>query len=186
MVDDKKDDIVIGVPEDPEAPDDCEASDDPKKRLDEEALDECVEEFTRGVHSFHGNRFHSDLTIPDDVIKKIKETFEETFAKHLRPPAENEEDAGLDPREKPDWQKSGKRVRRIAFYAGSLAACYAHRNQQQKPKPVDCKTAHDAIEHVSGYCKGPNRGDVQAYWIFCPWDENGRFRRSDSQGNEDD
>ena len=182
MADDNKDDVIVV---DPIYPDDPPGA--PKKPLHEEALDECVEEFTRGVHSFHGNRFHSDLTIPDDVIKAIKKTFAGTFAKHLGPSAvPKAEGAGKEGEENSDWQKSGKRVRRIAFYAGSLAACYAHRTEQKKPKPVDCKTAHDAIEHVSRYCTGPKKGEVQAYWIFCPWDENGRFRRSDSQGAEVD
>ena len=154
-------------------------SDEPGKGLDQRALDECVEEFVRGVHSFHGNRFHSDLTISNEVVDRIKKTFKDAFTKHLADEAE----------EKPDWRKSGKRVRRIAFHAGSLAACYVHRDTG-RPKKVDFRRAFEAITHVSKYCREPDRGkgEVQAEWIFCPWHNEDTTEGANGpaqQGHED-
>ena len=183
MADDNKGDVDICRPEDPEAP---------RKPLHEEALDECVEEFVRGVHSFHGNRFHSDLTVPDDVIEKIKDTFAETFRQRLDPSAERQnEDAEKGGEERPVWAKSGKRVRRIAFYAGSLAACFVH-GDSGRLKSVDYDRAEGAIKCVSAYCRGKDsdENEVRPLWIFCPWPspkEDAKHCADDSaqQGHED-
>ena len=113
-----------------------------------QAIKESVEAFVRGVYS-HGPA-NPDVTIPDDVIKWLKddENVYESFAELI----------GADPER---WKGDGPRVCRAAFHAGSLAALHAY--SKKGPKVVDRVNARDALEHISTICKA----GIRVEYRYC-------------------
>lgn len=139
----------------------------------EGALNDCAEEFVRGVHSYHGSPDDSDLTIDEGVVDGLKDDLRGTFAGHLKHP---------DPAKKRNWETDKERVAPVGFYAGALAALYAH-NAIDDPKRVTERRARCALEHASTYCQGlakeasdASGDDLRARWIYCP-DWSGRGGR---------
>lgn len=138
---------------------------DGQDRIVEGALSDCAEEFERGVHSFHGSPDGSDLIIDDGVVDELKGLLRDTFAGHLRHP---------DPAKRREWQRDKERVSPVGFYAGALAALYAH-NAIDDPKRVTERRARCALEHASTHCQGlakeaseASGEDLRVRWIYCP------------------
>lgn len=115
------------------------------------ALSECAEAFTRGVHSFHAGRT-SDLQIQPGVIQSVENSLWPSFYERLKEDGERR------------WEQDGDRVRRVAFYAGALAALHAYGGGSAW---LEEDHAHEAMVHVSKKCKAP--GNPQIRWFYCPW-----------------
>ena len=139
---------------------------DGQESIVEKALNDCAEEFERGVHSFHGSSGDSDLTIDTKVVPSLKDLLRDTFSEQLDP---EEHRTG----ERRDWNADKRVILPVAFYTGSLAALYAQ--PRGAGKLVTSGRADEALKHVSGYCHGPmnedlnNSGDdVRVRWRYCP------------------
>ncbi len=128
----------------------------------EKALNDCAEEFKRGVYSFYAPSPPSGLTIDPGVIDALKERLRDTFEKHLDP---------KDPARKREWSNDRKYVTPMAFYTGALAACYAH-NAFVDGKRVTTARADGALQHVAAYCQGSEKEaageDFRPTWWYCP------------------
>ena len=138
------------------------------------ALNECSEEFKRGVHSFHGSSGGSDLIIGKGVVEKLQGLLEGSFEDQLKHP---------DPAKRREWEKDKKYVFPMAFYTGAVAACYVHNTVD---KQVTKQLAEDALRHVSEFCQGPDvepsdtSGDeLRARWRYCPTWPAVRFTEDD-------
>lgn len=131
----------------------------------EGALNDCAEEFERGVHSFHGSSGDSDLTIAPGVVDALKDLLRDTFSEQLDPEADR---TG----ERRDWDADKTVILPVAFYTGALAALYAQ--PRDAGKLVTNERAVEALKHVSGYCHGPmnedpdTSDDVRVRWRYCP------------------
>ena len=132
----------------------------------EGALNDCAEEFKRGVHSFHGSSGDSDLTIDPGVVDALKDLLRDTFSEQLDPEEDRTE-------ERRDWNADKRVILPVAFYTGALAALYAQ--PRDAGKLVTNERAVEALKHVSGYCHGPMKGedsdtsdDVRVRWRYCP------------------
>ena len=115
------------------------------------ALSECAEAFTRGVHSFHAGQ-KSDLQIRAGVIESVENSLRPSFYQRLEKDGEKR------------WKQDGDRVRRVAFYAGALAALHAYGGGSAW---LEKAQAHEAMEHVSKQCKAPENPRIR--WFYCPW-----------------
>lgn len=122
--------------------------------LVERALGQCEEPFTRGVHSFHAGQT-SDLKIRPGVIDSVKNMLRPSFKDRLE---ENGEER---------WRCDRDRVRRVAFYAGALAALHAYGSSSEW---LEEHHARDAMVHVSKKCRTP--GNPRIRWFYCPWSED--------------
>ena len=143
----------------------------------EGALNDCAEEFKRGVHSFHGSSGDSDLTIDPGVVDALKDLLRDTFSEQLDPEEDRTE-------ERRDWNADKRVILPVAFYTGALAALYAQ--PRDAGKLVTNERAVEALKHVSGYCHGPmnedsdTSDDVRVRWRYCPtWPA---ARKSEGQG----
>ena len=120
----------------------------------ESALNDCEQEFGKGVRSYS-----AALRIDDGVIDILKGTLRGEFTKRLV-------------EEGQDWGNDKQHVLPMAFYTGALAACYVHNID----KLVTAAHAGPALDHVSKHCHGPvkkatdpERDDLRARWFYCPW-----------------
>ena len=127
---------------------------DDRQDVVESALNECGNEFTRGVNAYK----QSHIEIAPGVIDTLKRSLRLEFKKRL-----------VD--EGHDWGKDKQYVLPMAFCTGALAAGYAH----NIGKKVTEAHANSAARHVSNHCHGPVKGaaekrggDFRPMWVYCP------------------
>ena len=125
----------------------------------EKALDDCADVYREGVHSYPG----LGLKIEEDAIEHLKCLLRPTFTENLKPKA---------PAVGRIWDQDKHHVFPAAFYAGVLAAVYAH-GATKEPRTVTPPRAQDALEHVVPHCRGPQPSDASAEdhrvrWRYCP------------------
>ena len=113
-----------------------------------QAMEQCAQEFVRGVHSF--NPQNSDVKLPDDIVMWLKndrnliQTFTELF----------EEDGNR-------WTHDGPVARRSAFHAGSLAALHAYSTRDGNV--VTRVHVIDALKHISAICTA----GIRVQYKYC-------------------
>ena len=129
---------------------------DEMKSIVDNAIEESVNAFVRGVYS--ANPTNPDVTISDDVVKWLQNDTN-MFASF-------KEQLGSDPHK---WRKDGPPVCRAAFHAGSLAALHAY--SKNNPRVVNRCDVKAALEHISGICKVGvdivRRTSEGERWIYC-------------------
>lgn len=130
-----------------------------------EALDQCMEDFKRGLNS-HGSPTPS---LPEGIVKGLRAELLPYFHRNLA-------------EEKRKWHGSsgdGIKVSRMAFYLGAITAFRADADTPpeppkppdtplEPPKPPEVTPGHltAALEYVKEHCKGPGPG---IRWIYCDW-----------------
>ncbi len=133
-----------------------EASDSKLQALIKLALDQCLENFERGLNSHGSPTFNAA-----DAVGAYKEKFETAFKNALRA--------------KPDrWHGSegeSGRITRMAFYLGAITAFHAHAAGKTT---IDAKKHFlPALEYVQGRCNVGEDGEVgERPLIYCAWDTN--------------
>ena len=126
-----------------------------------EALDQCMEDFKRGLNS-HGSPTPS---VPEGIVEGLRAELLPYFHRNLA-------------EEKRKWHGSsgdGIKVSRMAFYLGAITAFRADADtspeppeppEPQKPPKVDPGHVTEALAYVKEHCKGPGPG---IRWIYCDW-----------------
>ena len=116
-----------------------------------EALDQCMEDFKRGLNS-HGSPTPS---VSQEIVGNLRAGMVKYFHKNL---VENGR----------KWHGSKgdcMRVTRMAFYLGAIAAFRADADSHAAPN-VTPEHVGQALEYVRKHCKG--RG-IRITWIYCDW-----------------
>ena len=125
-----------------------------------EALDQCMEDFKRGLNS-HGSPTPS---VPEGIVKGLRAELLPHFYRNLA-------------EEKRPWHGSngdGIKVSRMAFYLGAITAFRAdadtHPVPSEPPKTPEVTPGHltAALEYVKEHCKGPG-STPGIRWIYCDW-----------------
>ena len=136
----------------------------PNQREVEEALDQCEEDFERGMNS-HGSPPPSvQAGIVGDLRAKLKPHFHQNLVVDKR-----------------TWHGPGgdrNRITRMAFYLGAIAAFHAHADSKPGADPVVTQEHVDkALSYVNANCTGPagtGPAALRPLWIYCGWgDESG-------------
>ena len=124
-----------------------------------EALDQCTEDFKRGLNS-HGS---PTVRVPDEIVAGLRERLSQYFHKNLV----------TDERTWHGSDGDSGRVTRMAFYLGAVAAFRAYADDPvHGPEPeVAQKHVDAAFSYVREHCAGPaeSRPANDIRWIYCDW-----------------
>ena len=124
-------------------------TDDLDQGIVKEALDQCMEDFKRGLNS-HGS---PTPTLPDGIVGSLRKATEQYFHRNLV--EQKRKWHGSDG----DWM----RVTRMAFYVGAIAAFRAYADDLGEPK-VTWEHVEKALKYVRKHCKGSG---PRILWIYC-------------------
>ena len=111
------------------------------------ALDECAADFEKGL----GSHPTTPPKVGDGVVAALRDHLAKFFHKRL---VVEEHPWGGD-------NGHGKRVARMAFYLGTIAAFRADAGNHTQVTP---DLAMKALDYVKEHCKSP---DIR--WIYCKW-----------------
>lgn len=148
-------------------------ADDKDQGVVAEALDQCAVDFERGLNS-HGS---PTLRVPEKkkIFTDLRKILVESFHANLKDGTQKWHGAGGD----------GRRVTRIAFYLGAIAAFYADADKAPDPREPDAEPAvtqaHviEAFEYVRARCA--QRNDSRGK--YCDWRGQGQDK---DQGKDED
>ena len=122
-------------------------TDDLGRKIVAEALDQCEVDFERGLNS-HGS---PTFSAPRTIIEDLRRQLEPNFRKNLV--------TGGRKWHGPDGD--GRRVTRMAFYLGAIAAFHA---EGDRVRDVTKKHVDDAFAYVREHCQ-----EVVIRGIYCDW-----------------
>ena len=120
-------------------------TDDLDQKIVAEALDQCVVDFERGLNS-HGS---PTFSVPTNPVERLREKLTPNFYRNLVTEGRPWHGSGGD----------GRRVTRMAFYLGAIAAFHA---EGDGVREVTQKHVDDAFTYVMQHCQ-----DLAIEGIYC-------------------